>query len=98
MNKYVMVLQSNLRNSSSTFLLFFLRLVAGIVVGLTLALMGEEVFGIGRLAFFFIIVTTTSVFLSITKKWGALGVGLFLMFFFMLGLLLRMYALKAPTV
>jgi hypothetical protein len=97
MNKYVVVLQNNLRQSSSTFMLFAFKLVVGVIFGLTVSLIGEEIFGYGRFLFFFVIVAFTTVFLAIARRWRYVGVGIFILLFILGGMVVRMYGLMAPV-
>ena len=96
MNKYVVVMQNNLKKSSSSFFTLFVKILTGVFIGMTFSLIGQQVFGYGNFAFTFVIVMCTTVFLMIAKKWGLMAVGLFNLFCILLGLLLRMYALMAP--
>ena len=96
MNKYVVVMQNNLKKSSGSVFNFVLKVLSGALIGLTLALIGQEVFKFGNFLFVFVIMMTTSVFLVVSRKWTTMVVFIFNLFCVLLALLLRMYALVAP--
>lgn len=89
-------LQYKLKASSTSLALFFFRLVTGLWVGLTLALIGQEIMSYGDFAFIFAIVVLTAAFLKMSKPWQWVGVGVFNLICILIGLLLRMYILVAP--
>lgn len=96
MKNYVLVVQNNLKKSSGSLLTFLWKILTGVVVGLTLALIGQEVFSYNNFLFVFVIVMSTLVFVTIARGWNAWMVGIFNLFCILAGLLLRMYALVAP--
>ena len=96
MKKYVLVMQNNLKKSSGSLFCFFLKLLAGSMIGLTLALIGQEVFHYQNFLFIFVVISTIMIFLIISKNWTTMVIGIFNLFCILLGLLLRMYALVAP--
>lgn len=96
MKKYVVVMQNNLKKSSGSFLTFLLKVITGGLIGLTLALVGQEMFKYGNFLFVFVIMMTLTAFLAISRRWNIWTLGVFNLFCILLGLLLRMYALVAP--
>ncbi|MCB0341941.1 MAG: hypothetical protein H6626_11360 [Pseudobdellovibrionaceae bacterium] len=87
---------TRIKHSSTNLFIYFLRLVSGMVLGLTVALIGEEIIGYGSLAFTLVLVTVTGSFLRITRNWGMASVLVFDLVCVLVGLLLRMYILVAP--
>src|SRR5688572_2227847 len=89
-------LQYRLKTSSTSLALFFFKLVSGLALGLTVALILEEIFHYGILAFFFVLVAATWAFLKFAKRLQFVGVAVFDLICILIGLLLRMYILIAP--
>jgi hypothetical protein len=89
-------LQYKLKTSSSSLVLFFFKLVSGLALGLTMALIGEEIINYGTFGFFFALVAVTGAFLRVAKGWQFVGVAVFDLICVLIGLLLRMYILVAP--
>lgn len=89
-------IQYRLKTSSTSLVLFGFRLISGMALGLTLALIGEEVMGYGTFSFTFVIVTVVAAFLRVSKGWQFVGVAVFDLICVLIGLLLRMYILVAP--
>ena len=88
--------QSKLKSSSAGFATWLLKVFSGFVLGLTLALMGEEVFSYGNFSFILVISVTVLIFLRLTKLWRWIPVVVFDLVMVLIGLLLRMYILIAP--
>lgn len=101
MSEFVGKMQSGIKNTSSQIGLFTLKLLSGGVLGLTFALIMQEILGKGEgenlLAFFFVIVTTAAVFLRIAKTWGLTAILIFDLICILLGMVLRMYIMVAPN-
>jgi cell division protein FtsW (lipid II flippase) len=89
-------MQSRLKESSRSFGLLALKVATGLIVGLTFSLILKELNDIGNFLFAFVIVLTTAVFLKLSQKWKLSGVMLFMLFYVMTAMLLRMYILIAP--
>jgi hypothetical protein len=100
MSELVGKMQTQFRKTSSDAALFGLKLVSGGVLGLTFALVMQEVLGKAEgenlLAFFFVIVVTTAAFVRISKSWGYASVLVFDLICVLLGLVLRLYIMVAP--
>ena len=100
MEEMVGKMQSHLKKTSSDLLLFVFKLVSGGILGLTLALIMQEVLGKAEgenlLAFFFVIIVTTSVFLRIAKAWGLTAILIFDLVCVLIGMVLRLYIMVAP--
>jgi hypothetical protein len=76
--------------------LFSLRLVSGLILGLTFALVFEEIFQYQTLAFFLVLTVVTSVFLRASKSCSLVTILVFDLVCVLLGLILRMYLIIAP--
>ena len=96
MNKYVVVMQNNLKKSSGSIFNFLFRILTGGMIGLTFALIGQEMAQYGNFLFVFVMMMTTSVFMVVSRSWSTMVVFIFNLFCILTGLLLRMYALMAP--
>lgn len=96
MSEFIENMQHTLKKNSQNIGIFILRLISGMVVGLTLTLIAQEMIGYGQLLFWFIIILTTAVFLKTTKGWKLSGVVALDFVFLLIGLLLKMYILIAP--
>lgn len=84
------------KSSSTSMALLSFRLVSGMFMGLTLALIFEEIIKYGLLAFVFVIVVTTMSFMRVSKGWNFVGVLVFNLICVLIGLLLHLYILMAP--
>ncbi|MAE74907.1 MAG: hypothetical protein CL675_12510 [Bdellovibrionaceae bacterium] len=89
-------LKYRLKGSSGSIALFAFRLISGLVLGLTMALIFDEIFGFGTGGFVFVLVMFSGVFLRVSRKWSWVFVLLFDLFCLLVGMLLRMYILIAP--
>lgn len=89
-------LQYRLKTSSTNLVLFFFKLISGLGLGLTMALIGQEIIHYGNFALFFVIMATTGAFFRVSKSWQFVGVAVFDLICILIGLLLRMYILVAP--
>lgn len=100
MSEFVGKMQMNIKKSSGDFALFTLRLISGGIIGLTFALIMQEILGKAEnenlIAFFFVIIVTTGAFLRLSKSWGFVGVLVFDLIMVLLGLVLRLYIMVAP--
>lgn len=89
-------MQGTIKDNSAGFALVFSKLVSGIFVGLTMALVVKTLFDVGSFAFVVVIVLITGAFMKMAAKWKFTGVLLFDLFCLMTALLLRMYIYMAP--
>jgi len=88
--------QGTIKGTSTSLVLFLVKVFSGSIVGLTMALIGEEMIDYGTLSFVFVMVLFTGAVVRISKKWSYLGVFVFDLVCVLLALLLRMYILVAP--
>lgn len=96
MAQLVEIFQQKIRSSSSGFVLGLLRLGSGAILGLTFALVGDEIVKYGVLSFLFVIVSVTYAFMKLSKSWRIGGVLVFDLVCVLMGMLLRLYILMAP--
>ena len=100
MSEMIGRMQGQIKSTSSQLALFSLRLVSGGVIGLTFALIMQEMLGKGDgenlIAFFFVIILTTGIFLRLSKTWGMTTVFVFDLIAVLIGMLLRLYIMVAP--
>ncbi len=89
--------QDRFRTSSSTLILLSARLLSGLFLGLCMALIGQEIIGYASLSFVFVLVAFTSVVMRISRNWSWAYLFIFNLICVLIGLLLRMYILFAPT-
>lgn len=88
--------QSGVRLTMWSILTWLLRLLSAAVIGLTVALVAQELMGFGFLAFLFVLVVVTGAVTRILKNWSMMGIVLFDLVCVLVGLGLKMYILLAP--
>jgi hypothetical protein len=100
MSELVGKMQSQLKKTSSDVLLFSIKLVSGAILGLTFALIVQEILGKADnenlFGFFFVIVITTGAFLRISRAWGLTAILIFDLICVLLGICLQLYIKVAP--
>lgn len=88
--------QEGVKSSSVSFANLTLRVLSGFFIGLTLALIGQEMMGYGQLAFIFVIFVSLGVTYKATSGWSLMKVFILDLFLILIAMLLRMYILVAP--
>ncbi len=96
MGQLIYNVHSQLKRSSQSFALFSVKLLSGLILGLVLAIAGEQIIGYGNFSFWFVSILFTGVFLRISRAWSFGGLMVYNLVCLLLGLLLRMYVLIAP--
>jgi hypothetical protein len=96
MSQFLEDLQYKLKASSGSALLFSFKIFMGFVLGLTFALIGQQMTNYGSLAFLLVILSTMAVFYRISRGWQWAHSFVFALICVLVGLLLRMYILIAP--
>ncbi len=96
MTNIIANVQDRLKTSSNALGLLIFRTFTGLLLGLTLALIGQEIMGYGTISFVLVLVIVTATLLKITKNWSWGHVFIFNLICILTGLLLRMYILIAP--
>lgn len=82
--------------TSMTLLNFSLRLVTGLVLGFTLALIGQEFVGYGTFSLVFCTLVVLALFLRVSRSWRIAHILIFDLICILVAQLLRMYILLAP--
>ena len=88
--------QTGTQTSLVSLAAFVLRLLTGIFIGLTLALIGQEVFRYGYLSLLFITVLSSVLFMRLSRAWSLPVILIFDLVTFLVALLLKMYIQLAP--
>lgn len=96
MGHLIQNMQIQIKRSSQSMVLFTLKLLSGVVLGLVLAIAGEELIGYGTFSFWFVAILFTGVFLRISRPWSLGALMVYNLVCVLMGLLLRMYVLVAP--
>jgi uncharacterized membrane protein YccC len=96
MGQFIEDLQYKLKTSSSSIALLAFKLIVGLVLGLVLALVGQQMVNYGDLSFLLVVIVALSAFFRIAKAWRWAGVSVFALLCVLLALLLNMYIMVAP--
>lgn len=88
--------QDGVKNSSVSLFGFTLRFLTGVMLGLTLALIGQELMGYGSLAMLFGMVVVIALVMKTTSEWTIAKILIFDLILVLVAMLLRMYILVAP--
>lgn len=87
---------AKVRAGSEGTVLYIFKCFTGLVVGLTFALIGQEIFEYESLSFTLVSVVLIGIFLRSARRWGVVGILVFNLIFVLVAMLLRMYILVAP--
>jgi hypothetical protein len=96
MEQLLQNVQGRIKDSSKSFGLFMAKTISGLFLGLTLALVTQELFQHGTIIFWFVILITTVTLLKVSRSWSFGGLLIFNLICVLCGMLLRMYILLAP--
>ena len=96
MSNLISNVQERFKVTTSSVLLFAFKLFSGLVLGLTLALITQEIIQFALFSFVLIVVVVTACMLRIAKSWTWTHILIFDLICVLIGLLLRMYILIAP--
>ncbi|MBV2168548.1 MAG: hypothetical protein KUL82_07560 [Bdellovibrio sp.] len=88
--------QEGVKSSSLSFFHFSLRFITGILLGLVLALIGQELMGYGTFALLFVMVVVLAVIIKLLASWSVSQILIFDLICVLVAMLLRMYILVAP--
>jgi len=88
--------QDRFKSTSHAVALLALKALSGAVLGLTLALIFQEIIQYGVLSFILVTVVVTGSILRISKTWSWTHILIFDLICVLIALLLRMYILIAP--
>jgi len=97
MSNFISNAQDKVKFSANILALFMVRLLTGFFIGLTLALIGQEVIQYGWFSFVLVILVTTGLIIRFSRSWAWTHVLIFNLICVLIGLLLRMYILVAPN-
>ncbi len=89
-------MQEGVKTSSVSFLNISLRLISGLFLGFTLALIGQEFAGYGTFSLIFCTLVVVALFMRISKAWRIPHILIFDLICILVAQLLRMYILLAP--
>jgi len=88
--------QDRLKTSTNALALLGFKLLTGLFVGLTLALIGQEVIQYELISFVLVVLVVTGALVRIAKSWSWTHIFIFNLICVLIGLLCRMYILIAP--
>ncbi len=88
--------QDRIKTGSNAIALLIFKAFTGLYLGLTLALIGDELIGYEWFAFTLIVVVVTGSILKISRHWSWMNMLIFNLICILIGLLLRMYILIGP--
>ena len=88
--------QESARDASLSMLHLFLRVITGVVLGLVVALVGQQIVGYGTLSFIFIVLVVLGVTFKSLSKLSIGQVLIFDLICVLVAMVLRMYILIAP--
>ena len=88
--------QVGAKNASVSVLSIGLKLLTGLLIGLTLALIGQEMMGYGTFSFVLMMVVSIGLIYKLLQSWSVSSVLVFDLICVLVALLLRMYILIAP--
>jgi hypothetical protein len=89
-------MHGTIKESSRSLGLLFVKVLTGMLLGVTFALIFRQLLDIGSFMFTAVIVIFIGAFVRMSAKWKFSGVLLFDLFCVMTAMLLRMYILIAP--
>jgi hypothetical protein len=88
--------QEGVKTSSISFLAFTIKLITGLLIGLTLSLIGQEMMNYGNLIFVFVLLMVTATVMKTIWTWNLGKVLIFDLICALIAVSLRMYILIAP--
>lgn len=95
-NAQTLQLKENIKSKTQIFTLYFLKVLSGLTIGLTISLALQEIMKFGQLSFLFVILVFTAVFVKMSKNWGFVPLLIFDLICVLVAMLLRMYIVIAP--
>ena len=95
LNQWMDQMQMGVKKSTTSFFTLFVKLVSGFMVGLTAALVGQELIAFGNFSFMLMLVTVWGLVLRGLWKMSFVGVIVFDLICVLVALLFRMYLLMA---
>jgi hypothetical protein len=95
-NQFVSSVQIGAKNTSFSLFNWILKGVTAFLVGLTMAMIGQEFISYGTFSFVFVMVVVIATLMKIIKRWSVGAVLIFDLICVLVALLLRMYIIVAP--
>lgn len=89
-------MQEGLKSTSLKALIIFLRVVTGLMLGLTIGLISQEILEFGAFALTFVTITIGAAFVKLSSSWTLASILIFDLICILIAMLLRMYILIAP--
>jgi hypothetical protein len=86
------------KTSTNVMALVAFKLFSGSMLGLTMALIGQEIIQYGVLSFLLVAVVVAACLMKVAKAWSWTHILIFDLICVLIGLLLHMYILIAPSV
>lgn len=91
MSELIDRLNVRIKSTSSHLGLYSLKVFTGLLVGLTISLIGQEIIGYGNFSLTFVSVVIMGAFLRTSKHWSLTGIIIFDFICLLIAMLLRMY-------
>lgn len=88
--------QDGVKNTSVSLVGLALKIMTSFLVGLTIALIGQEMMAYGNFSFIFVMTVVFALIFKLIAKWSVGSVLLFDLFLVLISLLLRLYIQVAP--
>ena len=96
MANFIEGLQYKIKTSSGSLMLTMARLFIGFILGLTFAIIGQQMMAYGDFAFMLVVIVSISAFYKIAQSWIWSNLAVFSFICVLIGALLKMYILIAP--
>lgn len=88
--------QDRVRISTNSLALILAKTFSCFMVGLTIALVGDQVIDYGWFSFVLVVTAVSGTLFKIMRGWTWMNLGIFDLICILIGLLVRMYILLAP--
>ena len=88
--------QERFKTSTNALALVSAKAFTGLFLGLTLALIGDQIIDYGWISFMLVLIVATGALMRISRAWTWTHLMIFDLICVLIGLLLRMYILIAP--
>lgn len=95
-NAQAMQVKEGVKSSTVGLVLLLLKVLSGLIIGLTFTIVFQEIGQYGQLSFLFIMILIAALFTKLTKSWGFVTLIIFDLICVLVAMLLRMYILVAP--
>jgi hypothetical protein len=94
---FIASVQEKFKTSTNALVLFSFKTLTGLFLGLTFALIGQEIIRYGFLSFTLVAAVVAASILRVSRSWSWTQISIFNLICILTGLLLRMYILIAPN-